>query len=468
VRVLFMACACTVKNGALWAGSARTAGQSYNQALAEGADTDEAMKYALSNAALDFGLNAFGLMHGQAGMESLPGQVRDLSNPMQYVRTYGGAALHDSAEAVVQGTAQRGARAIYDDNVELISADNPNAVLNPNAMLMDGALGTAGSFATAGMHAGTKALGASANAAEARLEMAYFKDHIMGGNTRLSEKQALEQANVLRKLTHGQLLGDNEINKLDIINNKGIQNLFTRETGVPLSISDFDAKNKDVLRQKLNFAATKVRNGDATTDADRNVLAKIGDHIYNNIAVNPKSHTYKHGNWAGKEIKTENEVFNGKPLSPNTSYVCGENNYIYQTDGSGRIQNATGVLLLKKHEGREGMPNNQTPGKLKGDDAGHIFADMFGGSPQLLNLVSENAHVNRSDHRKVENFLQRALKNGEEVYVDYDIHYSKDSVRPDSFTITYYNGKKDEYGKMKPISVDIENPEPKPKKSENK
>ncbi|MBQ2959653.1 MAG: DNA/RNA non-specific endonuclease [Oscillospiraceae bacterium] len=236
------------------------------------------------------------------------------------------------------------------------------------------------------------------------------------------------------------------------------------ETGVPLSISDFDAKNKDVLRQKLNFAATKVRNGDATTDANRNVLAKIGDQIYNNIAVNPKSHTYKHGNWAGKEIKTENEVFNGKPLAANTSYVCGENNYIYQTDGSGRIQNATGVLMLKQHEGRKGMPNKQTPGKLKGDDAGHIFADMFGGSPKLLNLVSENAHVNRSDHKKVEMYLKKALENEQVVYVDYDIHYSKDSVRPDKFTITYYNGKKDEYGTMKPISIDILNPEPTPKK----
>ncbi len=450
----------TVKdNPSLLGGTARTMGQSFNQALYEGADRKEASYYAALNGAIDFGLNGAGVLKGQAGLETLPGKLRQTGDSVSDAAKYGKAIVHDGFEGVGQGMAQRASRAIYDDDVKLMSEDDHSAVINPEMVFADFAMGGAGAAVASGLHAGTKALDKPANAAADRLERAYFKDHIMRGDEKLDKKTALEQADILRKLTHGQLLGNEEIHKLNM-NNKEIRNLFTRETGVPLSIHDLDIKHEDVLRQKLNFAATKVRNGDAITDTDKYPLAKFSDQIYNKIATNPRSHKYKHGDWAGKEIKTENEVFNGKQLAAKATYVCGENNYIYKTDGSGRIQNATGALLLSKRE-REKILDNKTPGKHEGDHAGHIFADMFGGSPKLLNLISENAHVNLSDHKKVENLLQKALKNNEEVYVDYDLHYSGDGVRPDRFTITYYHGN--DYGSMKPVTVVIENPEPTPK-----
>lgn len=68
-------------------------------------------------------------------------------------------------------------------------------------------------------------------------------------------------------------------------------------------------------------------------------------------------------------------------LKPNATYQTGEHNYLYQTDDFGRISRAQADnLQLKIHDGRL-RHNSMTPDKLEGDHAGHIFGDLFGGSP---------------------------------------------------------------------------------------
>lgn len=67
-----------------------------------------------------------------------------------------------------------------------------------------------------------------------------------------------------------------------------------------------------------------------------------------------------------------------------------------------------------------------------------MFADMFGGSRFLDNLVAQSFNVNRSEYRKMENVWQRALKDGKSVYADIDLNYEGNSFRPTSFDITYY------------------------------
>ena len=86
-------------------------------------------------------------------------------------------------------------------------------------------------------------------------------------------------------------------------------------------------------------------------------------------------------------------------LKPNCSYVAGENNYIYKTDELGRQCGATACLQLKKHDKRKGNVGKPAD-KLPGDEAGHLFADMFGGSRFLDNLVAQSFNVNRSEYRK--------------------------------------------------------------------
>ena len=51
---------------------------------------------------------------------------------------------------------------------------------------------------------------------------------------------------------------------------------------------------------------------------------------------------------------------------------------------------------------RERPFNAKTLGKRIGDHAGHLIADLFGGSPELDNLVSQLSRVNQSEYRKIE------------------------------------------------------------------
>jgi len=99
-------------------------------------------------------------------------------------------------------------------------------------------------------------------------------------------------------------------------------------------------------------------------------------------------------------------------------------------------------LKLKTHDGRLSH-NPNTSGKLSGDDAGHLFADQFGGSPDLDNLVSQRSDLNRAvkntyNYRSMEREWSKALKSGQKVTdVDIKLTYENGSSRPSSFKVTY-------------------------------
>lgn len=84
------------------------------------------------------------------------------------------------------------------------------------------------------------------------------------------------------------------------------------------------------------------------------------------------------------------------------------------------------------------MPHNSnTPGKLKGDHAGHLAGDRFGGSPELDNLVSQSSNVNLSQYKKRENQWAKELKEGKRVKVNVEIKYDGNSLRPSGFSVKY-------------------------------
>ncbi len=130
-------------------------------------------------------------------------------------------------------------------------------------------------------------------------------------------------------------------------------------------------------------------------------------------------------------------------LKPNQEYTTGENNYKYKTDSNGNIASAhADELKLKTHDGRLSHKPN-TPGKLSGDDAGHLFADQFGGSPDLDNLVSQRSDLNRAvkntdNYRSMEREWSKALKSGQKVTdVDIKLTYENGSSRPSAFDVSY-------------------------------
>lgn len=131
-------------------------------------------------------------------------------------------------------------------------------------------------------------------------------------------------------------------------------------------------------------------------------------------------------------------------LKPNQEYKAGENGYTYKTDGNGNISSAhADELKFKTHDGRLNH-NSNTAGKLPGDDAGHLFADQFGGSPELDNLVSQKSGLNRGikgnpkTYRNMEKQWSTALKNGQKVTdIDINLSYKNGSSRPSAFDVSY-------------------------------
>ena len=104
-------------------------------------------------------------------------------------------------------------------------------------------------------------------------------------------------------------------------------------------------------------------------------------------------------NWIDEasEILTDGSHMDGKVPKPNVVYEAGEHRYLYRTDEVGRIDRAYAEdLQLKLHEDRL-RHNSNTLDKEIGDHAGHIFGDLFGGSPELDNLVSQAKDVNQKN-----------------------------------------------------------------------
>ncbi len=124
-------------------------------------------------------------------------------------------------------------------------------------------------------------------------------------------------------------------------------------------------------------------------------------------------------------------------LQPAIFYRTGEHDYIYQTDNKSRICRAiASKLQLKTHKKRPSHAR-KTPGKLPGDEAGHLIADRFGGSRKLDNLVSQAKMVNREEFGRLERLWASALENGQEVSLDIRIFYSQKGTRPKKFRIVF-------------------------------
>ena len=156
------------------------------------------------------------------------------------------------------------------------------------------------------------------------------------------------------------------------------------------------------------------------------------------------SETPKIENLGSKEFTTEPFEKDGK-LKPNIKYSVGEHKYLYETDEFGRICNCSAdELHLKKHLERL-KHNPNTPGKLGGDHAGHLIADVFGGSPELDNLVSQAKDVNLKQYRDIERKWEKALKKvppDEITDLNIKIQYDGKNVRPKAFDIEYcINGR---------------------------
>ena len=187
------------------------------------------------------------------------------------------------------------------------------------------------------------------------------------------------------------------------------------------------------LLKKVEAADTAAKN---TLQNQTNVL----DSSENSAIMTVDANTSFEAEYEGREIITDgSHIYRGK-LKPNVVYRTGEHGYLYETDDQGRIKRVcTDNLQLKKHLKRL-RHISKTLGKRVGDEAGHLFADWFGGSPKRDNLVSQAKLVNQEVFDEMERTWAKAIKAGERVKVSIQLIYDGSDPRPTGFNVAYVIG----------------------------
>lgn len=132
-----------------------------------------------------------------------------------------------------------------------------------------------------------------------------------------------------------------------------------------------------------------------------------------------------------------NVVVNRK-LLPHTAYVERRTRYRYETDDSGRVSVVEGNLV-DESGWRNSYQQARAGGRdrLDTDDGGHLFATIFRGPGERINLVPMDANLNRGVWQAMERRWARALELGREVRVSVRLHYQAGNTRPTRFEVTY-------------------------------
>lgn len=129
-------------------------------------------------------------------------------------------------------------------------------------------------------------------------------------------------------------------------------------------------------------------------------------------------------------------------MKPNVSFIH-PNGVYSETDELGRLSyvHLPDVKIINgKHAKRNGLAQ-RTAGwedRLPGDNGGHMIAHTFGGSPDIDNMVAQNAWSNQHGAwRQLERDIADEVKKGSSVDYEININYEGNSFRPSSFDTEY-------------------------------
>jgi hypothetical protein len=137
---------------------------------------------------------------------------------------------------------------------------------------------------------------------------------------------------------------------------------------------------------------------------------------------------------------------------PGDATIVVDDTFTYLTDATGRVTTAKATLrAVDRNHPRSGSSQRILPDRLDGDHAGHIFARIFKGPGELVNLVPMvGGRVNLSSYKIIENEWKRAIADGKPVRVEIDLRYRSEARRPDALVVDYWIG--DEKVKQRRIS----------------
>ena len=120
----------------------------------------------------------------------------------------------------------------------------------------------------------------------------------------------------------------------------------------------------------------------------------------------------------------------------------------YKTDANGRVKETSYTVSNTTsdrntyQQGKAGKKDGHKDGQTN-DQGGHIQATTHGGAREQINLLPQDAKLNNSEWKKMENTWTKAANDGKKVKVKIKPVYSGDSRRPSEYRVEYTidNGK---------------------------
>ena len=362
----------------------RTVGSNYEAALADGASEELASLYALATGWNNATIEVGGVVDDLGGIQALPEQLQALAKQgdsgffLPWVKSTGSEIFEEG----LQGILERGLKTVYSDDVPIYSNENPNAIINPELM-------------------------------KEEAKDAFIINSIVGAG-QISAEAVRRAIQVPAKV---------DVSNQNLMENKNRVIQPQEGTNFPADPGDLETLNPET-KLALN---QDWKNSDDSPYVDNNSLQNTNQHD-TMLPDYPLDRS--------NIISDGSHIQNGK-LRPNCTYTTGEHDYIYVTNSEGMIVYARADnLQWKDHDQR--LPHSRnTPGKMPRDDAGHLFGDLFGGSPKLDNLVSQAREVNQIEFRAIEREWADALKMDKKVSAEIIISYEPGSTRPKEFIVNY-------------------------------
>jgi hypothetical protein len=155
--------------------------------------------------------------------------------------------------------------------------------------------------------------------------------------------------------------------------------------------------------------------------------------------VHPELHTVEVS--SGTPGGWEHALYH-KNLLPQTQYVVDGGKWMFQTDHLSRVVYAEGHLdgindLVDRvrHSGQQVHAGGVD--RLPGDHGGHIFATLFGGPGEGVNLTAQFGKLNLGAYKALENDWAKAITDGHTVDVRVTIDHPEGSVRPSQYVVGY-------------------------------
>lgn len=256
-------------------------GDSYENALADGASEDQASLYAILNAAYNATTEIGGSDEMLGGLQKLPKNIRDALE-----RADNGVLLQivkgipsEIGEEIVQGIGESGLKSTY-KNVPLYSATDDGAMINPSRM-KDEALGAA--VVSAVLGGGQSAIGAGTYAIENGIAQRQYRNKVAqayGGSAAELVESGLESAPGTKsrtlaeaykaKLDSGKSLTPRELTNLVKANEEAIRAESAAETSTVQGTDDTpEAVTSPAQTQNVTEERTPVQTAASTQTTEK-------------------------------------------------------------------------------------------------------------------------------------------------------------------------------------------------------